>query len=43
MPKNELKQLRDKMEKAVAFLHNEYLVIRTGRAHPGLVSDIKAD
>lgn len=43
MPRNEIKQLRDRMEKALAFLHNEYLAIRTGRAHPGLVSDIKAD
>ena len=31
------------MDKAITFLQNEYLSIRTGRAHPGLVSDIKAD
>ncbi|MBQ9595979.1 MAG: ribosome recycling factor [Synergistaceae bacterium] len=31
------------MDKAIAFLQSEYLSIRTGRAHPGLVSDIKAD
>ena len=31
------------MDKAVAFLQNEFLSIRTGRAHPGLVSDIKVD
>jgi len=40
---NEIKQLREKMEKTLEFLRGEYLVIRTGRAHPGLVSDIKAD
>ena len=46
MPKNEIneiKQLREKMDKTVDFLRGEYLAIRTGRAHPGLVSDIKAD
>ncbi|NLL36302.1 MAG: ribosome recycling factor [Fretibacterium sp.] len=43
MPKNELKQMREKMERTLTFLNGEYLVIRTGRAHPGLVSDIKAD
>ena len=31
------------MDKAVAFLQSEFLSIRTGRAHPGLVSDIKVD
>ena len=31
------------MDKAVSFLQNEFLSIRTGRAHPGLVSDIKVD
>ena len=31
------------MDKAITFLQNDYLSIRTGRAHPGLVSDIKAD
>ena len=35
--------LRGNMDKAIAFLQSEYLSIRTGRAHPGLVSDIKAD
>jgi len=40
---NEIKQLREKMDKTVDFLRGEYLAIRTGRAHPGLVSDIKAD
>ena len=43
MPKDELVTLRENMDKAVAFLQSEYLSIRTGRAHPGLVSDIKAD
>lgn len=43
MPKTEVKNLRDKMEKALEFLRGEYLAIRTGRAHPGLVSDIKVD
>ena len=43
MPKDELAGLRENMDKAIAFLQNEYLSIRTGRAHPGLVSDIKAD
>lgn len=35
--------LEEKMEKAVDFLRNEFVGIRTGRAHPGLVSDIKVD
>ena len=43
MPKTEVKNLRERMDKALEFLRGEYLVIRTGRAHPGLVSDIKAD
>ena len=43
MPKDKLKQLRENMEKALTFLQGEYLSIRTGRAHPGLVSEIKAD
>lgn len=43
MPKDELGTLRENMDKAITFLQNEYLSIRTGRAHPGLVSDIKAD
>ena len=43
MPKTELKTLREKMDKTVEHLKGEFLVIRTGRAHPGLVSDIKAD
>jgi ribosome recycling factor len=43
MPKTVVKSLREKMDKALEFLGGEYLAIRTGRAHPGLVSDIKAD
>ena len=38
-----LSELRANMDKAVSFLQNEFLSIRTGRAHPGLVSDIKVD
>ncbi|MBQ7168419.1 MAG: ribosome recycling factor [Synergistaceae bacterium] len=38
-----LSELRSNMDKAVAFLQSEFLSIRTGRAHPGLVSDIKVD
>lgn len=38
-----LSELRVNMDKAVAFLQGEFLSIRTGRAHPGLVSDIKVD
>ena len=43
MPKSELKEMKGKMEKVVDHLKNEFLAIRTGRAHPGLVSDIKVD
>ena len=43
MPKDELAELKENMDKAITFLQNEYLSIRTGRAHPGLVSDIKVD
>ena len=40
---DELSVLRENMDKAIVFLQNEYLSIRTGRAHPGLVSDIKVE
>lgn len=43
MPKKELKELRERMEKVLEHLKGEFLAIRTGRAHPGLVSDIKVD
>lgn len=43
MPKDEMKELGQHMEKALAHLKNEFLGIRTGRAHPALVEDIKVD
>ena len=43
MPKTELKALKERMEKVIDHLKGEFLAIRTGRAHPGLVSDIKVD
>lgn len=43
MPKAEIKLMGEKMEKSLEHLKGEYVTIRTGRAHPGLVSDIKAD
>ncbi|GHS89558.1 ribosome-recycling factor [Synergistales bacterium] len=43
MPKTEIKNFKEKLNKTLEFLRTEYLAIRTGRAHPGLVSDIKAD
>lgn len=43
MPKAEIKSMHEKMEKSLEFLKTEYVAIRTGRAHPGLVADIKAD
>jgi len=39
----EIKSMIEKMEKTLEFLKTEYIAIRTGRAHPGLVSDIKVD
>ncbi len=38
MPKEELKVLRERMEKVIEHLKGEFLAIRTGRAHPGLVA-----
>ncbi|HCA41550.1 MAG TPA: ribosome recycling factor [Aminobacterium sp.] len=43
MPKQEISTMKEKMEKAVEHLKEEYIGIRTGRAHPGLVNDIKVD
>ncbi|MFA7621384.1 MAG: ribosome recycling factor [Aminobacteriaceae bacterium] len=43
MPKTELKEMKERMERVIEHLGNEFLAIRTGRAHPGLVSDIKVD
>jgi len=43
MPQTEMKTLRQKMEKAVDFFRSELLGVRTGRAHPALVEEIKVD
>ena len=43
MPKNEMKDLKSRMQKIVEHLEYEFSGIRTGRAHPALVSDIKVD
>lgn len=43
MPAQEIKRMKEKMERAVEHLKKELLGIRTGRAHPALVSDIKVD
>lgn len=43
MPALEIKRMKEKMERAVEHLKKELLGIRTGRAHPALVSDIKVD
>ncbi len=43
MPEQEIKRMKEKMEKATEHLKKELLGIRTGRAHPALVSDIKVD
>ncbi len=43
MPALEIKKMKEKMERAVEHLKKELLGIRTGRAHPALVSDIKVD
>lgn len=43
MPELEIKQMKEKMEKAIEHLKKELLGIRTGRAHPALVSDIRVD
>ena len=43
MPAQELKQIKDRMEKTVEHLRTECLGVRTGRAHPALVEDIKVD
>lgn len=43
MPKKEMKELKERMEKVVEHLEDEFIGIRTGRAHPALVSDIKID
>lgn len=43
MPKNEMKELGQHMEKALDHLRNEFQGIRTGRAHPALIEDLKVD
>jgi len=43
MPELEIKRMKEKMEKAVEHLKKELLGVRTGRAHPALVSEIKVD
>jgi ribosome recycling factor len=43
MPDQEIRKMKDKMEKVLEHLKKELLGIRTGRAHPALVSDIKVD
>ncbi len=43
MPKQEVQNLKERMVKAVEHLKKECLGVRTGRAHPALVEDIKVD
>jgi ribosome recycling factor len=43
MPDAELKDLKEKMEKVIEHLRKELHGVRTGRAHPALVEDIKVD
>jgi ribosome recycling factor len=43
MADQEIRKMKEKMEKAVEYLKKELLGVRTGRAHPALVSDIKVD
>lgn len=43
MPDAELKDLKTKMEKVIEHLKKELHGVRTGRAHPALVEDIKVD
>lgn len=43
MPKKEMQNLKERMVKAVEHLKKECLGVRTGRAHPALVEDIKVD
>ena len=38
-----LKSAKERMTKAVEVLQNQYRGMRTGRANPGLVEDIRAD
>jgi ribosome recycling factor len=43
MAEKEFKDLKERMEKAVEHLKKELQGIRTGRAHPALVEDIKVE
>jgi len=43
MPDAELKELRSRMEKVIEHLKKELQGVRTGRAHPALVEDIKVE
>jgi ribosome recycling factor len=43
MPNAAMKDLRGRMEKGIDFFRNELLGVRTGRAHPALVEEIKVD
>lgn len=36
-------KLRDKMDKSIKLLKSEFMKIRTGRANPGILADIKVD
>ncbi|MEG1824107.1 MAG: ribosome recycling factor [Cloacibacillus sp.] len=43
MPQNVIKELNTRCEKSIEHLKGAMLGIRTGRAHPALVEDIKVD
>lgn len=43
MPQSLIKDLKNRAEKSVEYLRGTLLGIRTGRAHPALVEDIKVD
>jgi len=43
MPDAELKEMRSRMEKVIEHLKKELQGVRTGRAHPALVEDIKVE
>jgi len=43
MPDAELKDLKERMEKVIEHFRKELHGVRTGRAHPALVEDIKVD
>ena len=43
MPQNVMKDMKNRMGKALEHLKGTYAGVRTGRAHPALVEDIKVD